>query len=312
MIRAGDARPGDRLTASRAKGRHRMPRSQSRDRAAERRAAGLFERGDRAGLRARARGSPDLGGLSHSRSGASSVRAGNAARVHAGPGRRRADPERPRDASGDRDAALRWHRRGDGARQQLDDQADARGGRARPAALPRRDPGRGQGVRRGGALSVPEHGRRPWAGSGPARRRRPGAGGADLGARAGRLPGPGGCLAAQSCGRADARAQGREPARARQRGGEPGGAGDRVRRMGAGRHGHGVRPQGCARSALCARDGGGAGAGQSRLRPGGGRVFGHGPARRRGGEAGRGVRLGAATPEAAEIGRRHTRRAGPG
>ena len=108
----------------------------------------------------------DLGGLPDGRCRAPSVHAGGAARVHARPGRRRPDPERPSHARGDRDPADRRQRRADGARECLDDPADARGRRARAPALPRRDGGRGAGLRRGGALSVPYHGRGP----GPGRR----------------------------------------------------------------------------------------------------------------------------------------------
>ena len=92
----------------------------------------------------------DLGGLPDDRSGASSVRAGGAARsscaglVDGGP-----TAQRPSHAGGDRHPADRTATDEHvGARQRLDDQADAGGGRARAAALPRRDAGRGQGVRR--------------------------------------------------------------------------------------------------------------------------------------------------------------------
>ena len=218
-----------------AKARGRNGADQPGGRAAGAGAAGLHHEPGRAGLRAWPRGGGQLGRLPDRRSRASAVRAGGAEAPDARPGRRRPDPQRASHAGGGGHAADQRRRRGGGAGQRMDDQAGTGGGGARALAVPRREPGCGAHVRRVHALCVPRQ-------RGPARRGRRGVRGRGLGAGEGRLSRARRSLAAEPAGRADPRAQDREPARARALRGEPRRAGDRVRRVGARRHGHVLWP----------------------------------------------------------------------
>ena len=149
----------------------------------------------------------------------------------------RADQERPPHAGGHRQRAGERHRRSHRSRQRVDVPPGAGDRRSRHSAVPRRRPGRRQGVRRSRAPAEQHAGRRQGHQRRTARRARRRHGGADLGSVVERIPQQGRRLAAESERRAADRPEAGRQIRARKRRRQYEGARHRLRRMGPGRHG---------------------------------------------------------------------------